>query len=61
MAETRETALVVLHPFNNYTKGEIITDPATISAIRQGGQLAFVVSTQILVPQQSAAAAEVID
>ena len=58
MADIRENALVVLHPFSNYTKGEVITDPAAIAAIRQSGQMAFVVSTQIIAPQQNAAAAK---
>jgi hypothetical protein len=61
MADIRENALVVLHPFSDYTKGEIITDPTTILAIRQNGQMAFVVSTQIIVPQQNAPAAKAVD
>ncbi len=31
------TALVVLHAFGRYNRGDVITDPATIQAILAGG------------------------
>ncbi len=39
------TALVVLHAFGRYNRGDVITDPATIQAILAGGN-----SNLVLVP-----------
>ncbi len=36
-------ALVVLHAFGRYGRGDMITDPATIRAILDGGNSALVV------------------
>ena len=38
-------ALVVLHAFGRYSRGDLITDPATIQAILAGGN-----SNLVLVP-----------
>lgn len=35
-------ALVVLHPFGRYSRGDLITDPDTIQAILNGGNSALV-------------------
>ena len=37
------TALVVLHAFGRYNRGDVITDPATIQAILAGGNSNLVV------------------
>ena len=58
MAEVRQDAFVVLHPFGVYTKGQIITDPVELAAIRQSGQMTFVVTTQILAAQSGSAPAK---
>ncbi len=39
------TALVVLHAFGRYSRGDVITDPAAIAAILAGGN-----SNLVLVP-----------
>jgi len=39
------SALVVLHAFGVYSKGDLIRDPATIAAILNGGKAAFVIPT----------------
>ncbi len=39
------TALIVLHAFGRYSRGDVITDPATIQAILAGGN-----SNLVLVP-----------
>ena len=39
------TALIVLHAFGRYNRGDVITDPATIQAILAGGN-----SNLVLVP-----------
>lgn len=36
-------ALIVLHAFGRYNRGDMITDPATIRAILDGGNSALVV------------------
>ena len=36
------TALVVLHAFGRYSRGDLITDPASIQAILNGGNSALV-------------------
>lgn len=42
------TAVVVLHAFGPYSRGEILTDPTIISAILSGGHASMVVPTQVL-------------
>ncbi len=39
------TALIVLHAFGRYNRGDVITDPATIQAVLAGGN-----SNLVLVP-----------
>ena len=40
-------AVIVLHAFGPYTRGEILTDPAVVAAVLSGGNAAMVVRTQI--------------
>jgi hypothetical protein len=39
------SALVVLHSFGIYNKGDLIQDPVAITAILNGGKAAFVIPT----------------
>lgn len=39
------SALVVLHAFGVYNKGDLIQDPGAIAAILSGGKVAFVLPT----------------
>ncbi len=48
MTVAPSNALVVLHAFGPYSRGEIVTDPATISAIMSGGHASMVIPTQVL-------------
>ncbi len=43
MNRTVPAALVVLHAFGRYGRGDLITDPDTIQAIVNGGNSALVV------------------
>ncbi|WP_428375195.1 hypothetical protein [Lichenicoccus sp.] len=49
-------ALVVLHAFGSYSRGQLLTDAAVIAAILQGGNASLVVRTRL--PQHPAASAE---
>ena len=40
-------ALIVLHAFGPYTRGEILTDPTVIAAILSGGNASMVVRTEV--------------
>lgn len=40
-------AVIVLHAFGPYSRGEMLTDPAIISAILNGGHASMVVQTKI--------------
>ena len=42
MNRSAPTALVVLHAFGRYGRGDLITDPDTIQAILNGGNSALV-------------------
>ena len=42
MNKSVPTALVVLHAFGRYNRGDLITDPAAIQAILNGGNSALV-------------------
>ena len=42
MNKTVPTALVVLHAFGRYSRGDLVTDPETIQAILSGGNSALV-------------------
>ncbi len=42
------TAVIVLHAFGPYTRGEMLTDPTIISAILSGGHASMVIQTQVL-------------
>ena len=42
MNKTVPTALVVLHAFGRYSRGDLITDPEAIQAILNGGNSALV-------------------
>ena len=54
MASNPTRAVVVVHPFGLYKKGQIITDPTEIADILNGEQRAFVVSTDVPVQKTSA-------
>lgn len=43
MTKTIPTALVVLHAFGKYGRGDLITDPTVIRAILDGGNSSLVV------------------
>ncbi len=45
MAAAMPAALVVIHAFGSYQKGQMIVDAATISSILGGGLASFVVPT----------------
>lgn len=45
MNETPSTILIVIHPFGDYAKGQVITDPAAIAAVRSAGQWSRVIAT----------------
>jgi hypothetical protein len=48
---TSINAIVVLHAFGPYSRGQMLTDPTIISAIMSGGHASMVVQTQA--PQHS--------
>ena len=56
MTSALPTAVVVLHAFGPYSRGEMLTDPGVISAILGGGHASMVIPTQIL-PHYPAVAA----
>ena len=41
-------AIVVLHAFGPYSRGEMLTDPTIISAILSSGHASMVIQTQVL-------------
>lgn len=43
MTKTMPSALVVLHAFGRYGRGDMITDPLAIKAVLDGGNSALVV------------------
>lgn len=43
MTKTTPSALVVLHAFGRYKRGDMITDPVAIKAVLDGGNSALVV------------------
>ena len=55
MTSVLPSAIVVLHAFGPYSRGELLTDPTIISAILNGGHASMVVRTQVL--QQAPAGA----
>ena len=40
-------AVVVLHAFGSYNKGQVLTDQTVIAAILSGGNAAMVIRTQV--------------
>ena len=56
MTDALPDALVVLHAFGLYSRGEVLTDPRVIAAVLAGGNAALVVRTKL--PQRFAASAE---
>ena len=52
MNEKNGTVLIVLHAFGTHAKGEIISDPTEIAAIRADGRMSHVVETRA--PDQAA-------
>ena len=57
LGSSRQVAIVV-HPFAGYAKGDIISDPAQLAALRQSGQGSFIVYTHIPAPAASGADTE---
>ncbi len=52
-------AVVVLHAFGSYSKGQVLTDPKVIAAILGGGNAAMVIRTQVpIVPSAAVSRAE---
>ncbi len=47
MAVYEQRALVVVHPFAGFTKGQLITNASDIEAVAKNGQMSFVVATQV--------------
>ncbi|WP_171034057.1 hypothetical protein [Lichenicoccus roseus] len=56
MTDVHPDALVVLHAFGPYFRGQLLTDPAVIAAILGGGNASLVVRTRL--PQPSPVQAE---
>ncbi len=56
LPEALAEALIVLHAFGSYSRGQMLTDPGVIAAILRGGNASLVVRTQL--PQHPAAPAE---
>jgi len=50
MTSVKTTAVIVLHAFGPYTRGEIISDPSIIAAILNGGNAKMVVPTIVQRP-----------
>ena len=48
MTTASTTAVVVLHAFGPYSRGEMLTDPTIISAILSSGHASMVIQTQVL-------------
>ena len=40
-------AVIVLQPFGTYSKGQLISDPAIMAAILNGGNATMVIKTQV--------------
>lgn len=59
MNRTTPSALVVLHAFGRYGRGDMITDPAAIRAILDGGNSALVVVP--VLPETSATPAATLE
>ncbi len=55
MAVNEQKALVVVHPFAGFTKGQLITKASDIAAVMKNGQLSFVVATQVAVSGEATA------
>ena len=56
MTSVLPNAVVVLHGFGPYSRGEILTDSSIISAIMSGGHASMVVPTQLFQQNSTAAA-----
>ena len=50
MTENHPDALVVLHAFGAYFRGQLLTDPVVIAAILGGGNASLVVRTRLPLP-----------
>ena len=50
MTTEMKKAIVILHSFGPYARGDLLTDPATISAILSGGHASMAIQTQIMEP-----------
>ena len=50
------TALVVLHAFGHYNRGDLITNPETIQAILSGGNSALVLAPAMPPPASTSSA-----
>ena len=48
MSVTSTNAIVVLHAFGSYSRGTLVTDPDTVSAILSGGHASMVIQTEVL-------------
>ena len=55
MANNEQKALVVVHPFAGFTKGQLITKASDIEAVTKNGQMSFVVATQVAVDVEATA------
>lgn len=54
MAAPMPSALVVIHSFGVYTKGQLIVETAAIKAVLDGGMAPFVIPTMLpAVPQHA--------
>jgi hypothetical protein len=58
MAGSVSIVAVVVHPFGTHSKGDIISNPTELAAIKQSGQAQFVVFTQLPTPAASAGSVE---
>ena len=58
MSQDWNEALVVLHPFGSYAKGDLITSEEEMSSVRREGHTAFVVPTHVP-PSESHSAASI--
>ena len=54
MTSTPVRAVIVVHPFGPFKKGQIITDATEIAEILKGEQKPFVVSVELPVQKTSA-------
>lgn len=53
MTTSKVNAVVVLHAFGSYQRGQVISDPSTVAAILNGGHAKMVIATAL--HQQNAA------